>query len=47
MTEKATLWNRFIEEDWEETDNAYYDFEPSLCDCLEEFVWENKNVIFD
>lgn len=35
------------EDDFEETDNAYYDFEPSLCDCLEEFVWVNKNVIFD
>ncbi len=35
------------EDDFEETDNAYYDFEPSLCDCLEEFVWENRNVIFD
>lgn len=35
------------EDDWEETDNAYYDFEPSLCDCLEEFVWANKDFIFD
>ena len=35
------------EDDCEETDNAYYDFEPSLCDCLEEFVWENREVIFD
>ena len=35
------------EDDIEETDNAYYDFEPSLSDCLEEFVWENRNVIFD
>ena len=35
------------EDDWEETDNVYYDFAPSLCDCLEEFVWENKNIIFD
>ena len=24
------------EDDFEETDNAYYDFEPSLCDCLRE-----------
>ncbi len=35
------------EDDFEETDNAYYDFEPSLCDCLEEFIWVNRNVIFD
>ena len=35
------------EDDFEETGNAYYDLEPSLCDCLEEFVWENRNVIFD
>ena len=36
-----------IDDYFEETDNAYYDFEPSLCNCLEEFVWVNKNVIFD
>lgn len=35
------------EDDWEETDNAYYDFEPSLCDCLQEFVEKNKDIIFD
>ena len=83
MSEKDTLWNRFIEEIcdrdaetlspiqkkavlcfwydaemqngghsgyldcYPETNNAYYDFEPSLCDCLEEFIWVNRNVIFD
>lgn len=35
------------EDDWEEADNAYYDFDPSLCDCLQEFVEKNKDVIFD
>ena len=35
------------EDDFEESDNAYYDLEPSLCDCLEEFVWKNRAVIFD
>ena len=35
------------EDDFEETDNAYYDFEPSLCAHLQEFVWVKKDVIFD
>jgi len=49
LQKKAVLcfWYDAEEDDFEETDNAYYDFEPSLCDCLEEFVWANKNVIFD
>lgn len=32
---------------WVETDAAYYEFSPSLCDCLQEFVEENKDVIFE
>lgn len=35
------------EDDWVETDNAYYEFSPSLCDCLQEYVENNKAVIFD
>ena len=34
-------------DDWVETDMAYYNFTPSLCDCLQEFVEKNKDVIFD
>lgn len=34
-------------DDWIETDNAYYQFSPSLCDCLQEYVENNKDVIFD
>lgn len=34
-------------DDWVETDNAYYDFSPSLCDCLQKYVENNKTVIFD
>ena len=32
---------------WIETDNAYYDFSPSLCECLQEYVERNKNAIFN
>ncbi|MBD5081329.1 MAG: DMP19 family protein [Ruminococcaceae bacterium] len=35
------------DDDWAETDNAYYDFSPSLCDCLQEYVEKNKTAIFD
>lgn len=35
------------QDEWLETDNAYYDFSPSLCDCLQEYVEANKAVIFD
>lgn len=31
---------------WVETDMAYYGFEPSLTDLLEEYVEANKDVIF-
>lgn len=31
---------------WVETDNAYYRFNPSLCDCLQEFVENNKDDLF-
>ena len=34
------------DDDWSETDNAYYKFSPSLADYLEEFVENNKDVIF-
>lgn len=33
------------EDGYETIDNAYYDFEPSLCDCLMKFVEENKDEI--
>lgn len=35
------------EDGWIETDSAYYEFDPSLCECLQEFIEENKDVIFD
>lgn len=34
-------------DDWVETDYAYYEFSPSLWDCLQEYVERNKAVIFD
>ena len=34
-------------DDYEETDNTYYDFSPSLCECLEEYVEKHKDIIFD
>lgn len=34
-------------DDWVETDMAYYNFSPSLSHCLQEFVEKNKDVIFD
>lgn len=33
-------------DDWVETDSAYYEFSPSLCECLQEFVEKNKDIIF-
>lgn len=32
---------------WNETDTAYYDFSPSLCDYLQEYVEKNKTTIFN
>lgn len=32
---------------WAEADSAYYDFSPSLCDCLQEYVERNKDSIFN
>ncbi len=32
--------------DWEETDMAYYEFSPSLSECLMEYVEKNKDIIF-
>ena len=34
-------------DNWEETDDRYYCFSPSLCDYLEEYVERNKDVIFE
>ena len=34
-------------DDWVKTDMAYYDFSPSLCDYLQEYVEKHKAVIFD
>lgn len=34
-------------DDWVETDEAYYEFSPSLSECLEQYVEDNKNVVFD
>lgn len=31
---------------WIETDNEYYEFSPSLCECLQEYVEKNKDRIF-
>lgn len=31
---------------WVETDTAYYNFFPSLYDCLQEFVENNQDVLF-
>lgn len=34
-------------DDYLETDDAYYKFEPSLCDFLEEYVEQYKDKIFE
>lgn len=34
------------EDDWVETDAAYFEFEPSLGACLEKYVEDNRDVIF-
>lgn len=34
-------------DNWIETDNAYYNFSPSLCGCFREYVENNKEVIFE
>lgn len=34
------------DDDWVETDRVYYEFNPSLCDCLMEYVERNSGVIF-
>lgn len=34
------------DDDWEETDAIFYQFEPSLCDCLQEYVEKNRDIIF-
>lgn len=35
------------QDDWVETDNAYYQFSPSLCDYLQEYIEQYKDFIFD
>lgn len=35
------------DDNWIETDMAYYKFCPSLCDCLQEYVENNKEAIFN
>lgn len=32
-------------DDWAEADNVYYNFSPSLYDCLQEYVERNKAII--
>lgn len=34
------------EDGWQETDMAFYNFEPSLTTLIEEYVEANKDVIF-
>jgi len=33
-------------DDWEETDRAYYGFSPSLTERLQEYILKHKDVIF-
>lgn len=35
------------DDDWSDTDSAYYKFSPSLCDYLEQYVESNRDSIFD
>ena len=35
------------DDDWQETDMAFYQFEPSLTTFIEEYVEANKDVILD
>lgn len=35
-----------IEDEYEKVDNAYYQFEPALIDCLEKYVLKNEREIF-
>ena len=39
--------NEGEKDDWVETDTAYYNFSPSLSDCLEDYVETHKDVIFN
>lgn len=34
-------------DDWVLTDTAYYNFSPSLSDCLEAYVEKHKDIMFD
>ncbi len=48
--EIADNYRKAVEEgendDWIETDDAYYEFSPSLFECLREYVENNKDAIF-
>lgn len=35
-----------IEDEYEKVDNAYYQFDPSLVDCLEKYIIKNEKEIF-
>lgn len=39
--------NEGEQDDWVETDTAYYSFSPSLSECLEDYVETHKDVMFD
>ena len=43
---KKALTKEEEENDWIDTDDAYYEFSPSLYECLSEFVENHKDVIF-
>lgn len=34
-------------DDWRETDRAFDSFVPSLCDCIQKYVEQNHNTIFE
>lgn len=36
-----------VNDSWVETDTAYYGFSPSLSDCIQQYVEDNRDVIFD
>ena len=39
--------NEGEDDDWEKTDMAFYELEPSLTTLLEEYVEANRDLIFD
>lgn len=52
MTDEAIRWNTFMEDikdednGFEDTDDAFYSFEPSLTDHLMAFVENHKDEFF-